>query len=113
MEAGENHRLPDEPNTEVPIFQFRLVVDAGLPAPGRAPSSGSLANVIQHIAAGSGWMVSAHVHVRHGAPGTIARPLVVTPRHAVHFSLIWHVQADQTVVTAFSEKLRTALTELL
>jgi DNA-binding transcriptional LysR family regulator len=92
---------------------LELLADAGVPAPRRAPSSGSLANVIQHIAAGSGWMVSAHNHVRHGASGTIAKPLVVTSRHTVHFSLIWHVHADQAIVAAFSEKLRNALTDLL
>jgi DNA-binding transcriptional LysR family regulator len=106
--------LPNK--SDVPdIYNLMLEVlaDAGVPAPRRAPSSGTLANVIQHIAAGNGWMIAAHNHVRHGAPGTIAKPLVATLRRSVDFCLIWHVQADQTIVAAFNEKLRNTLTELL
>jgi DNA-binding transcriptional LysR family regulator len=92
---------------------LEMLADAGVPAPRRAPTSGQIANVIQHIAAGSGWMVSTHLHLRNSAPGTVAKPLAVTSRHSVHFVAIWHADTDQAVATAFTYELQKALSAVL
>jgi DNA-binding transcriptional LysR family regulator len=102
--------LPDK--TDNPdIYQLILeqLADAGVPAPRRAPPLGTLANVIAHVAAGSGWSLSARSLARHVPPGTVARPLATSLRRTVKFEIIWHVNTNTTALEAFTEGLQTAL----
>jgi DNA-binding transcriptional LysR family regulator len=96
-------------NPDVYHLVLELLADAGVPSPRRAPHVGTLANVVAHVAAGHGWMVSTRTMARHAAPGIVARPLAVTARHAVRFVVAWHTGADPAAVGAFLERLDEAL----
>jgi DNA-binding transcriptional LysR family regulator len=96
-------------NPDIYHLVLELLADAGVPSPRRAPPVGTLANVVAHVAAGNGWMVSTRTLARHVAAGTVARPLAVTARHTVRFVAAWHVSADSAAVGAFLERLDEAL----
>jgi DNA-binding transcriptional LysR family regulator len=103
--------LPDKTdNPEIYNLILELLADAGVPAPRRAPPVGTLANVIQQIAAGNGWSVTASTLARHVVPGTVAKNLTVNPRHNVHFAVVWHTHANQATIATFTRRLRAALT---
>jgi DNA-binding transcriptional LysR family regulator len=102
--------LPDKSdNPDIYHLILETLADAGLAAPRRASSPGTFANVIAHIAAGNGWLVSAGILPRHLPPGTVTRPLAVTTRHTVHFAVIWHINSDPTVIDIFTTRFQNAL----
>jgi DNA-binding transcriptional LysR family regulator len=99
--------LPDKnDNPDVYNFVLELLADAGVPAPRRAAPLGTFANVIAHVAAGDGWLVSARSLARNVVPGTVAKPLAVTPRRAVHFAMIWHADQDPTTVRVVADRVQ-------
>jgi DNA-binding transcriptional LysR family regulator len=104
--------LPDKAaNPEIYHLILELLADAGVPAPPRAPSLGTFANVIANVAAGNGWSVTVRTLTRHTPPGTTTRPLAVAPRHAVLFELVWHVNTHSATIEAFTERLQNALSD--
>jgi len=103
------HLPAKEDNPDIHDLVLELLADAGVPAPRRAPPLRSLAAVIQQVAAGYGWTLITGTLARHALPGTVAVPLRVSSRHTVQLALIWHSSADQTIISAFSENLQSAL----
>jgi DNA-binding transcriptional LysR family regulator len=88
---------------------LEILADAGVPAPRRAPSVGTLANIMAHITAGNGWMLTTGTVARHVTRGTVARPLAVTSPREVQYLMIWHVSADPATIRAFTERLDVAI----
>lgn len=103
------HLPAKEDNPDIHHLVLELLVDAGVPAPRRAPPLRSLAAVVQQIAAGNGWSVITGALARHALPGTVAVPLSVSSRHDVQFALVWHSSADHAIISAFSENLQRTL----
>jgi DNA-binding transcriptional LysR family regulator len=105
--------LPDKTdNPDIYHLILEQLADAGVPAPRRAPPLGTFANVIAHVAAGSGWSLSARTLARSVPPGIVARPLATSLRRTVKFEIIWHVNINTTAIEAFTEGLQTALVKL-
>ena len=105
--------LPDKTdNPDIYHLILEQLADAGVPAPRRAPPLGTFANVIAHVAAGSGWSLSARTLARHVPPGIVARPLATSLRRTVKFEIIWHVNTNTATIEAFTEGLETALVRL-
>ncbi len=101
--------LPDKnDNPDVYHFVLELLADAEVPAPRRAAPLGTFANVIAHVAAGDGWLVSARSLARNVVPGTVAKPLAVTPRRAVHFAMIWHAEQDPATIGVVVDRVQSA-----
>jgi DNA-binding transcriptional LysR family regulator len=100
------HLPAREHNPDVHDLVVETLAEAGVTAPRYAPSVGTLATVMGHIAAGNGWMASSGMLADHLAPGIVAKPLAVSLRHTVAFAVIWHVGADPVAVDAFTGRLR-------
>lgn len=102
--------LPDETDSpDIHHLILEQLADAGVPAPRRAPRSGSFATVITQIAAGDGWLLSARTLARHVPPGLVTRRLAVTSRRRVQFEVIWHVNTDPATVQTFCRRIQEAL----
>ncbi|MGO9750716.1 MAG: LysR substrate-binding domain-containing protein [Solirubrobacteraceae bacterium] len=103
--AEEPLHVPrDEGNQDIYDLALELLADNGLATPRLAPTSVSLAAVMQHIAAGDGWTIMSDIVVRHPVPGITGCPLAIDPpREAreVLREIIWHrdtdALADQTL----------------
>jgi DNA-binding transcriptional LysR family regulator len=102
--------LPDKTdNPDIYYLILEQLADAGVPAPRRAAPLGTFANVIAHVAAGSGWSFSARTLARHVPPGIVARPLATSLRRTVKFEIIWHVNTNTAALETFTEGLQAAL----
>jgi DNA-binding transcriptional LysR family regulator len=96
-------------NPDIYRLTLEVLAEAGVPAPRRAPAVSTLANVMAHIAAGNGWMLTTGTVAANVTAGTVARPLAGPSRRAVQYQMVWHVNADQAAVAAFSERLDAAI----
>jgi DNA-binding transcriptional LysR family regulator len=106
--------LPDKTdNPDIYHLILEQLADAGVPAPRRAPSLGSFANVIAHVAAGGSWSFSARTLARRVPPGIAARPLATSLRRTVKFEVLWHVNTNTAALEAFTEGLEAALVRQL
>jgi LysR family hca operon transcriptional activator len=104
--------LPDKAdNPDIYNLILEQLADAGVASPRRAPPLGTFATVIAHIAAGSGWSLSARTLARQTPRGIAARPLAVTPRHTVRFELIWHINTDPDTIATFAQRVQDALAD--
>jgi DNA-binding transcriptional LysR family regulator len=102
--------LPDKTdNPDIYRLILEQLAESGVPAPRRAPPLGTLANVIAHVAAGSGWVLSARTLARRVPPGIVARPLAMSHCRTEKFEIIWHVNTNPAAVKAFTEGVETAL----
>jgi DNA-binding transcriptional LysR family regulator len=107
--AEEPLHVPrDEGNQDIYDLALELLADNGVAAPRLAPTSVSLAAVMQHIAAGDGWTIVSDIVGRHPVPGITGCPLAIdSPREAreVLLEIIWHRNADALAVRALVDQL--------
>ena len=106
--AAEPLHLPHrDDNPDIYDLVLEMLADSGVPAPHLAPSYDSVAAVIQWIAAGHGWTITAGSIGRYPPAGTITRPLDLTPRRQVHLELVWHRDTNALAVRALTDHLLT------
>jgi DNA-binding transcriptional LysR family regulator len=107
--AEEPLHVPrDEGNQDIYDLALELLADNGLATPRLAPTSVSLAAVMQHIAAGDGWTIMSDIVGRHPIPGITGCPLAINPpREAreVLLEIIWHRDTDALAVQALVDQL--------
>jgi DNA-binding transcriptional LysR family regulator len=108
--AEEPLHVPlQEGSPDVYDLSLALLADNGVAAPRLAPTSVSLAAVMQHIAAGDGWTIVSDIVGRHPVPGITGCPLAIDPpRQAreVLLEIIWHRDTDAAAVRALLDRLK-------
>lgn len=104
--AAEPLHLPRrDANPDIYDLALEMLADSGVTAPHLAPPYDNAAAVIQSVATGHGWTITAGIIGRYPPAGTTTRPLDFTTRRQVHLEIIWHRDTDTHAVRALTDQL--------
>jgi DNA-binding transcriptional LysR family regulator len=104
--AGEPLYMPLREHTpEIHDLILETLDAGGLAAPRIAPPAESFAAVLQHVAAGEGWIVVTDLVAAHPVAGTVARPLAAAVPPAVQLEVVWHRDAESPALQAYVDQL--------